>query len=155
LLERRGGVQSRARLPAEVNSRAIDLAAKIRHDEEIMASELTNNEKDCIRRNFKRCSPETIEAIIRFREGRDPSEVHGIACGIIRRYMAAEHAGLLDAATADTLLSDLRIESLTMMEIVLDMQDALDITISDAELRDFKTLGDVLGFLEKKVVAVS
>jgi acyl carrier protein len=42
-----------------------------------------------------------------------------------------------------------------MLEIILDVQDALDITIEDSELRGFETLGDVTGFLEKKVVAAS
>jgi 3-hydroxyacyl-[acyl-carrier-protein] dehydratase len=120
-----------------------------------MPSQLTNDEADIIWRNFKRCSPETIEAIIRFRGGRDPVEVPDIARGIIRRYLPAENAGLLDSATAETPLADLRIESLTMLEIILDVQDALDITIEDSELREFKTLGDVLSFLEKKVVAES
>jgi 3-hydroxyacyl-[acyl-carrier-protein] dehydratase len=120
-----------------------------------MSSQLTNEEADRIRRNFKRCSPETIEAIIRFHATRAAAEVPEIARGIIRRYIPAENAAVLDSATAGTPLADLRIESLTMLEIVLDVQDALDITIEDSELREFKTLGDVIGFLEKKVSAAS
>jgi acyl carrier protein len=128
---------------------------EIRHENEAMSSELTNEETDHIRRNFKRCSPGTIEAIIRFRASRSTAEVPEIARGIIRRYIPAENSALLDNATAGTPLADLRIESLTMLEIVLDVQDALDITIEDSELREFKTLGDVIGFLEKKVASAS
>jgi 3-hydroxyacyl-[acyl-carrier-protein] dehydratase len=116
-----------------------------------MPNALTEEQIATIHRNFKKCSEETIAAIIRFHSSRDLAEVKTIARGIIRRYLPAAHAGLMDTATHDTPLADLHIESLTMLEIVLDVQDALEITIEDSELRDFKTLGDVLGFLEKKV----
>ena len=40
-----------------------------------------------------------------------------------------------------------------MLEIVLDIQDAVDVVIEDAELREAKTLGDVRKFLEVKLAA--
>jgi 3-hydroxyacyl-[acyl-carrier-protein] dehydratase len=118
-----------------------------------MPNPLTEEEIALIRRNFKKCTDETLDAIIRFRASRDAAEVATIARGIIRRYLPVAHAGLMDTATAETPLTELHIESLTMLEIILDVQDALEITIEDSELREFKTLGDVLGFLEKKVAA--
>ena len=37
-----------------------------------------------------------------------------------------------------------------MMEIVLDVQDALNLTIEDADLKQMKTIGDVIGFLQQR-----
>ena len=120
-----------------------------------MATELNADEIERIRRNFKRCSDPTIEAIVHFRGTGDTSVIPAIARGIMRRYLPEAQQPALDAATDSTPLADLNIESLTMLEIILDVQDALDITIEDSELREFQTLGDILSFLEKKVVAAS
>lgn len=116
-----------------------------------MSSNLTEDEIALIRRNFKRCSEETIEAILRFRETREPACVRPIVRGVVRRYLPARSIETLDHATDDTPLAELNIESLTMLEIILDIQDALCITIEDSELREFKTLGDVNRFLENKI----
>jgi len=60
----------------------------------------------------------------------------------------------VDQATAETPLASLGIDSLTMMEIVLDVQDALDLVIEDADLRRMQTIGDVIGFLQQRFAQV-
>lgn len=49
------------------------------------------------------------------------------------------------------LLQDLGLNSLDLMEMVCAFEDEFDIEISDREARSFKTVGDVLDFLEKCV----
>lgn len=115
-----------------------------------MAKTLTDEEIAAIRRNYKRCDEATQEAIIRFRQTGDATEVEAIGRGIIRRYLKPEAQVALDGASAETPLTALQVESLTMLEIVLDLQDALNITIADEELRRFATLGDVLAYLRTK-----
>jgi acyl carrier protein len=56
-------------------------------------------------------------------------------------------------ATEETSFAELAIESLTMFEIVMDIQDALDIEIADAELRSLATLGDLMRLLREKVAS--
>ncbi len=116
-----------------------------------MSHSLTVDEIDLIKRNFRKCSDETVAAILRFRENHDVAVIPTIVRGIVFRYLPAAGHEAMKNATSDTLLTDLRIESLTMLEIVLDVQDALDLEIEDSEMRGFRTLGDVESFLEKKV----
>lgn len=118
-----------------------------------MPKPLSADEIELIRRNFRKCSEETIGAIIAFRETRNLSVIPAIVRGVVHRYLPAAGHEAMSRATAATLLTDLRIESLTMLEIVLDVQDALEIEIDDNEIRGFRTLGDVESFLESKVAA--
>jgi acyl carrier protein len=41
-------------------------------------------------------------------------------------------------------------DSLTMMEVVLDVQDALELVIEDADLRRMQTIGNLTGFLQER-----
>jgi acyl carrier protein len=116
-----------------------------------MPSPLTDDQIAELREQFKRCNGETIDAIVKFRQTGDTALLPLIVRGVVRRYLPADKVGELDKATEETNLSDLHIESLTMLEIVLDIQDAVDVVIEDTELRAVKTLGDVRKFLELKL----
>jgi acyl carrier protein len=118
-----------------------------------MSTPLTDEQVAEIRQQFKRCSEETIDAIVKFRQTGDTTLLPVIVRGVVRRYLPADKAGLLDTATEQTNLTELHIESLTMLEIVLDIQDAVDVVSEDAELREVKTLADVRKFLELKLAA--
>ena len=120
-----------------------------------MQNELTEDQIAQIRKNYAKCTPETIDAILRFRQNRDVKEVPAIVRGIVQRYLPADKKPLLDQATEQTTLTDLQVESLTMLEIVLDIQDAVDLVIEDTELRGLRTLGDFSRFLEQKITAAN
>ena len=49
------------------------------------------------------------------------------------------------------MIEDLGIDSLTMMEIVILVEDVLQMSINNEELRHLRTLGDVKQFIECKV----
>jgi 3-hydroxyacyl-[acyl-carrier-protein] dehydratase len=118
-----------------------------------MPNPLTEEEVAEIKQQFKRCNEETVDAIVQFRSTGDRSLLPQIVKGVVQRYLPEDKAELLKNATEDTNLSELAIESLTMLEIVLDIQDAVDVVIDDAELREVRTLGDVRKFLELKLAA--
>jgi acyl carrier protein len=118
-----------------------------------MSNPMTEEQVAEIKQQFKRCSDETVDAIVAFRQTGDTSLLPKIVKGVVQRYLPADKADLLKNATEDTNLTDLAIESLTMLEIVLDIQDAVDVVIEDAELREVRTLGDVRKFLELKLAA--
>jgi acyl carrier protein len=118
-----------------------------------MATPLTDEQIAELKQQFKRCNEQTIDAIVKFRQTGDTALLPQIVRGVVQRYLPADKTELLDKATEDTNLSELHIESLTMLEIVLDIQDAVDVVIEDAELREVKTLGDVRKFLELKLAA--
>ncbi len=114
-----------------------------------MSTELTDEEIASIRRSFKRCREGTVEAIINLRRSNDPSFIPAIVRGIVWRYVQADAREVVDQAEAETPLSSLGIDSLMMLEVVLDVQDALEVVIEDADLRRMQTIGQVIDFLKQ------
>lgn len=105
-----------------------------------------------LRESFKRCSPATIEAILQFREQRDPSVVMVIVHGIIERYLKLEPGRELARYPGSTRLGeDLGIDSLTMLEIVMSIEEALEFRIEDADARSIRMMGDVRKYVEDRV----
>src|SRR4051794_25381700 len=105
-----------------------------------MPTELSAEEIDKLKRSFKRCDEETVEAILAFRKTGEVSAVPIITRGIIARYLRSETKQFFASAAPETPLSSLGVDSLTMLEIVLDVQEALDISIDDSELKRLKTV---------------
>ena len=114
-----------------------------------MPTELTEQEVESIRKSFKRCREGTAEKIIELRRTHDTSLIQPIVRGIVWRYVAEDARPTLEAATPETPLAALGIDSLMMLEVVLDVQDALDLVIEDNDLRQMHTIGDVIEFLEQ------
>jgi len=114
----------------------------------------TEEQIEQVRRSFKRCREGTVDAIIDLQRTGDPEFIPTIVRGIVWRYVHKDVQSRVDQATAETPLASLGIDSLTMMEIVLDVQDALDLVIEDADLRRMQTIGDVIGFLQQRFAQV-
>src|SRR5438477_10821808 len=114
----------------------------------------TEKQIEQVRRSFKRCREGTVDAIIDLQRTCDPESVPTIVRGIVWRYVHKDVQSIVDQTTAETPLASLGIDSLTMMEIVLDVQDALNVTIEDADLKKMKTIGDLIGFLQKHYAEV-
>ena len=105
-----------------------------------------------LKQSLRRCKPEIVDAIIRFRQVGDRTLVPTIVMGIIERYLPAENKGAIAHATDETRLAeDLGIDSLTMLEVVLSIEEALGFRVEDTELRGIHTMGEVLQFLDKKL----
>jgi acyl carrier protein len=119
-----------------------------------MTASLTQEEMEQIRHNFRRCREGTADAIIDLRRTGDIELIPTIVRGIVWRYVREETQPAVEQATPETPLGSLGIDSLTMMEIVLDVQDALNLTIEDADLKQMKTIGDVIGFLQQRFAQV-
>ncbi len=115
-----------------------------------MPTELTDDEIDKLRRGFKRCREGTVDAILNLRRTGDPALIPEIIRGIVWRYVQPEAREIVDQATPETPLASLGIDSLMMLEVVLDVQDALDIVIEDADLRQMQTIGDVSELLRQR-----
>ncbi len=117
-----------------------------------MSSPCTEEQVQEIRTALKRCSPETVEAAIRFRQSRDAREVPAIIYGIIERHMPPESPKkLADADDSTELIQGLGVDSLTMLEIILSIEETLGISIDNEELRSIHTLGDVKSFIARKL----
>lgn len=114
---------------------------------------LTEQQTLEIKTALKRCRPETIDAALRFRDTRDAQEVPTIVYGIIERHLAPEAAQRLEGAADTTrLVEDLGIDSLTMLEVVLAVEETLHIgTIENEHLKEIRTLGEIKAFIAQRV----
>jgi len=110
----------------------------------------TEEQVDQIRRSFRRCRDGTSEAIVELQRTGNLDAIPTIVRGIVWRYVSKEVQPRVEKATEDQQLSSLGIDSLTMMEVVLDVQDALDIVIEDSDLRQMRTIGDLIQFLRQR-----
>ncbi len=116
----------------------------------------TEQDINNLRTSLKRCSAETIEAAVRFRTTGDLKELPTVVYGIIERHLPAENTRSLAAAPDDTrLIEDLGIDSLTLLEIVLSIEETVGISIENEELREIATLGQVKTFIEHKIATAS
>lgn len=100
---------------------------------------------------MKRCPEGTLEAAIQYREERDASQIPVIVSGIIERFLEPEAKALLHRGdTSVHLYEDLGIDSLTMMEIVILVEETLGISFDNNELRELRTLEDLKVYMDSK-----
>lgn len=55
-----------------------------------------------------------------------------------------------DVTTEKSFVDDLDIDSLSMVEIAVAAQDKFGVEIPDDELKDLKTVADVVGYVQKQ-----
>ena len=116
------------------------------------AHSLTPEEEAELRENLRRCSPETVEAAVQYRTTGDVAQIPAIIIGIIARFAEPDVRPKLEQPSDElTILDDLGIDSLTLMEIVVAVEETLSISINNEELTPLRTLGDVKGFVAAKV----
>lgn len=109
-------------------------------------------DETALRESLKRCSPSTFEAAVQFRKTANPDHVPAVVIGVIERFVEPDlRIKLKDADDDLRLIEDLGIDSLTMMEIVILVEDVLQMSINNEELRNLRTVGDVKTFIDCKI----
>lgn len=113
---------------------------------------ITQAEIDTLKDSLRRCSSETIDAAIAYHTSKDVSLVPDIVTGIIERFLEPDIKPLIKTG-GDTLqlFDDLGVDSLTMMEIVIMVEETLEISIENEELRNLSSIGDIKGFIHNKL----
>ncbi len=105
-----------------------------------------------LRESLKRCSPSTFEAAVQFRRTGNAEHVPAVVIGVIERFVEPDlRVKLKDADDDLRLIEDLGIDSLTMMEIVILVEDVLQLSINNDELRNLRTVGDIKTFIDCKI----
>jgi 3-hydroxyacyl-[acyl-carrier-protein] dehydratase len=105
-----------------------------------------------LRESLKRCSASTYESASQFRKTKNTEHLPAIILGIVERFVEPDlRAKLKDPDDDLRLIEDLGIDSLTMMEIVILVEEVLQMSINNEELRNLRTIGDVKQFIECKV----
>ena len=116
-----------------------------------MSSDSNISAEEDLKDLLKRCPPGTYEAAVAFRKNKDANYVEKIVMGIIDRHLEPDQREIL--ANSDDMLrmyEDLGMDSLTMLEIVMLVEQTLEVSIDNEELRDLRTVGDVKAYLHAK-----
>jgi len=117
----------------------------------VTTSNLSSTEIEAIKESLRRCSPVTVEAAIAYRSSKDSSLVPTIVTGIIERFLEPDLKPLMQKGDDTlTLFDDLGVDSLTMMEIVILVEETIGISVENEELRELRTIGDVKNFITAK-----
>jgi acyl carrier protein len=103
---------------------------------------------------FATYDPDTCRNIAQFQERPDPALVPPILRGIVQYYLPKETALTADSIL-DQPLTSMGLDSLTLMEITLDLQDAFGIELSDEELKNLQSFSEISSLLDQKVKALS
>lgn len=118
----------------------------------VLAKPFAPEDETALREALKRCSPSTFEAAVQFRKTGNPEHVPAVVIGVIERFVEPDlRVKLKDADDDLRLIEDLGIDSLTMMEIVILVEDVLQLSINNDELRNLRTVGDVKTFIDCKI----
>lgn len=105
-----------------------------------------------LREQLKRCSPETVEKAVEFRKTGNKALAQDVVLGIVERFLEPDKKELLkDACDSLKFVSDLGLDSLTMMEIVLAIEDATGMTIDNEDVQKIQTVGDLKAYVAEKI----
>lgn len=97
-----------------------------------------------LRELLKYCAPSTYEAALQFRQTARPEYLPPIVLGVMARYMEPERRkGWLEFRDELRLAEDLGLDSLALMEIVIRLEEVLQVSIRDEDLRRIRTLGEI------------
>ena len=87
-----------------------------------------------------------------FRKTGNAELVGDVVIGIIERFAEPEKREMLKNPSDDlVIVDDLGLDSLTMVEIVLAVEDAIGTTIAEEDVQKLRTLGDIKNFIKEKV----
>lgn len=96
---------------------------------------------------LNRCSSKAREAACRYHENREPQEVKTIVSEVISHYVAEEQLPSMKQRSPQVRLrEDLGLDSLSMIEICMTLEEVFGITLTESELRSLHTVGDVNRF---------
>ncbi len=120
---------------------------------EPVAPGLSPADEAVLRDALKRCSPATLDAALAYRRTGDVVLIPAVVLGIIERFVDPEHRPRLKSGQTDLrVVEDLGVDSLTMMEVVMLVEESLKVAIKNEELRDLRTIADINTFIEGRVL---
>jgi acyl carrier protein len=107
-----------------------------------------------LRESLKHCSPAALAAADALRYTGDPVHLPVFVRGLVTRFAGKSSASSLGEADDDKrLVEDLGLDSLSLMELMLVVEDVLGFSISNEQLGGMRTIRDVCVFLETRLRA--
>ncbi|MCH8539408.1 MAG: phosphopantetheine-binding protein [Opitutales bacterium] len=106
---------------------------------------------DRLEEELRRCPEGTREALVAFLENGNSSDFETFARGVLVRNIDEDYHDVLLSGSDDLrFVEDLGVDSLSMIEIAINFEDALGIALIDDELKEMRTLGEVKEHLLKR-----
>ncbi|MEI6713604.1 MAG: acyl carrier protein [Verrucomicrobiota bacterium] len=113
---------------------------------------MTDQQLARLTEELRRCSPQTLEAAIQYREKGDSTQIPVVVYGLIERYQpSTSPVRLADASDDSRLIDDLGLDSLTLLELVLSIEECLELRIENEELVNIRTLSELNKFLAERI----
>jgi 3-hydroxyacyl-[acyl-carrier-protein] dehydratase len=108
------------------------------------------SEGENLKETLKRCPDGTLEALLEYRADGNLESLSAFLIGCIKRHTDEEYQSCLDEG-GDTVsfIDDLGIDSMTMMEIVMMVEECLEIQIDNQDLMNLQTIGDLNTYIKK------
>ena len=103
---------------------------------------------------FAAYGSETRDRIAQFALTRDPTLVAPILRGIVAYYLPKDGTVTVESVLAQPLTA-VGLDSLTLMEITLDVEDAFGTTFADEELRGLASFAEIAELIDRKVNKLS
>lgn len=112
----------------------------------------SSEEESALRESLRRCAPECIEAAVTYRRTGDAATVGTVVMGILTRFLEPDQRAKLQGdCDSLRLMDDLGVDSLTMVEVVMLVEETLVMKMDNEDLRDLRTIGDVKAYVDAKV----
>jgi len=103
---------------------------------------------------FASYDAELRRLIVEFHEKPDKALVIPIVRRIINHYQPKERKISSDAPM-DQPLAELGLDSLTLMEVTLDVQDAFQTTFNDEELKGLRSFSEITALIDERIRTLS
>ena len=117
----------------------------------IVLASLPPEEIDRLGELLKRCPPSTLTAAVAFRRTHHADHLLPFILGVLERFVERELRPKLNHPDDSLrLIEDLALDSLTLMEVILLIEDALEISVDNDELTRLRTIGDIRNFVAAK-----
>ena len=72
-------------------------------------------------------------------------------CKVIASNVMMDEVDANNLSEVTNLQEDLNMDSLDAVEVVMALEDAFDVTIPDEDAEKFRTIGDIVAYIEQNV----
>jgi acyl carrier protein len=95
-------------------------------------------------------------AYVRYQESGDVEAIDIVVMAVVRDHMPKSAASAPDAPLADEsrLIADLGFDSLALSETVFFLEDLFAVRISNAEIMEVRTVGELRQFVRRKLASM-
>lgn len=113
---------------------------------------VSESEGEQLQDTLKRCPEGTFEALLEYRSSGNLDALSTFLIGCIKRHTDEEYESCLDTGSDSvSFIDDLGIDSMTMMEVVMMVEECLLIQIDNQDLMNLQTIGDLNNYIKKVV----